>query len=126
MAKLARWVAALHVLALIVHMSAAVAFVSGLATAYFLHARLTWVVLGLGIVQALAVLSPAIPRLHGMYKVFVVLVVLGEVLELFVIPRGYYVYHVSVAMVVWGCAMALYVRLLDPEWTTANAVSRTS
>lgn len=127
-AKMTRWIVAAHLLIVIVHMAAAIAYVTGVAlvcgeaaTAYFLHARLAWVVLALGIVQALAVFNPALPALHWMYRVFVVLVVIGEVLELFVIPRGYVVYHVTVAMVVWGCALALYVRMLDPQWTAAAA-----
>lgn len=128
MAKLTRWIVAVHLLIVIVHMTAAIAFVTGVAlvsgeaaTAYFLHARLAWVVLALGIVQALAVFNPALPALHWMYRVFAILVVIGEVLELFVIPRGYVDYHVTVAMVVWGCALALYVRMLDPQWTAAAA-----
>lgn len=128
MARLTRWVVAAHLLVLIVHIAAAIAYVTGVALisgeaamAYLLHARLSWLVFALGIVQAVAVFNPALPGLHWMYRAFVILVVIGEILELFVIPRGFVVYHVSVAMVVWGCALALYVRMLDPRWTAAPA-----
>ena len=129
MAKLTRWVVAAHQLVLIVHIAAAIAYVTGVALisgeaamAYLLHARLSWLVFALGIAQAVAVFNPALPRLHWMYRVFAVLVVIGEVLELFAIPRGSLVNHVTVAMVVWGCSLALYVRMLDPQWTTAPAI----
>ena len=128
MAKLTRWVVAAHLLVLIVHVAAAIAYVTGVALisgeaamAYLLHARLSWLVFALGIAQAVAVFNPALPGLHWMYRAFVILVVIGEVVELFVIPRGFVVYHVSVAMVVWGCALALYVRMLDPQWTATAA-----
>lgn len=129
MAKLTRWVVAAHLLVLIVHIAAAIAYVTGVALisgeaamAYLLHARLSWLVFALGIAQAVAVFNPALPRLHWMYRVFAVLVVIGEILELFAIPRGSLVNHVTVAMVVWGCSLALYVRMLDPQWTTAPAI----
>lgn len=128
MARLTRWIVAVHLLAVFAHMAAAIAFVTGVAlvsgeaaAAYIFHARMAWAVLALGIVQALAVFNPALPALHWMYRVFAILVVIGEVLELFVIPRGYVVYHVTVAMVVWGCALALYVRMLNPQWTATAA-----
>lgn len=117
-ARIARWVVSLHLLALLVQMSAAISFVSGFAAAYLTHAKLAWIVFGLGLLQALAVLNPALPRLHKLYSLFVILVVVGEVLQLFVIPQGQLAYHVSVAMIVWGCTLALFVRLLDPEWAT--------
>ena len=125
----ARWIVTVHLLALTVHIGAAIAYATGIAlasgeaatTAYLLHARMAWAVLALGIVQALAVLNPALPGLHWMYRAFVVLVVIGEVLELYAIPRGAIVYHVSVAMVVWGCTLALFVRMLDPQWKAGEA-----
>ena len=117
-ATIARWVVSIHVLALLVHMSVAILFVSGVSAAYLTHAKLAWVVLGVGILQALAVLNPALPKVHVMYRLFAVLVVIVEVLQLFVIPRGQLVYHVSLAMIAWGCTLALYVRVRDPHWGT--------
>ena len=120
-AKIARSVVILHVLALLVHMIAAIAFVSGIGGAYPAHQQFAWFVLGLGVLQALAVFNPVLPKVHVMYRLFAALVVGGEVLQLFVIPRGQLVYHVSVAMIAWGCTLALYVRLRDPHWgTTAD------
>ena len=129
LAGVARWIVVAHLLALTAQIGAAMAYVTGIAmlsgeaatTAYLLHARLAWAVLALGVVQALAVLNPALPGLHWMYRAFVVLVVIGEVLELYVIPRGAVVYHVSAAMVVWGCTLALFVRMLDPQWKAGEA-----
>ncbi|MAP04200.1 MAG: hypothetical protein CME48_04380 [Halieaceae bacterium] len=120
-ATVARWVVSIHVLALLVHMCAAITFVGGVGAAYLTHAKLAWVVFGLGVLQALAVLNPTLPRLHRLYAVFAILVVIGETLQLFLIPRGHLAYHVSVAMIVWGCTLALYVRLRDPAWGTATA-----
>ena len=122
-ATFARWVVSIHVLVLLVHMFAAITFISGVGAAYLIHAKLAWVVLGLGILQALAVLSPATPRLHRLYVVFAILAVIGEALQLFLIPRGHLAYHVSVAMIAWGCTLALYVRLRDPAWGRATATA---
>lgn len=120
-ARAARWIASLHVIALLVHMGAAIAFVSGVGTAYLTHAKLAWLVFGLGILQALAVLNPALPRIERFYLLFAVIVVIGEVLQLFVIPRGHLAYHVTVAMLIWGCSLAIYVRVLNPEWAVTPA-----
>ena len=127
-ARLTRWVVTVHLLAVMLHMAAAIVYVTaiamasaGAATAYLLHARMAWVVLALGVLQALAVINPALPGLHWMYRAFAILVVIGEFLELFAIPRGSFVNHVTVAMVVWGCSLALYVRMLDSRWTAAPA-----
>ena len=117
-AKVARSVVILHVLALLVHMGAAISFAGGVASGYLVHRQLAWLVLGLGVLQALAVFNPALPKVHAMYRLFAALVVAGEILQLFVIPRGQLAYHVTVAMIVWGCTLALYVRLRDPEWGT--------
>jgi len=117
-ARLARGIVIVHVLTLLAHMVAAVTFVGGIASAYPVHQQVAWLVLGLGVLQALAVFNPALPKVHVMYRLFAALVVIGEVLQLFVIPRGQLVYHVSVAMIVWGCTLALYVRLQDPHWGT--------
>ena len=66
-ARLTRWVVTVHLLAVILHMAAAIVYVTaiamasaGAATAYLLHARMAWVVLALGVLQALAVINPAL------------------------------------------------------------------
>ena len=115
-ARAARWIASLHVFALFAHMIAAIAFVSGVGSAYLVHMKLAWLVFGLGILQALAVMNPGLPRIERFYLLFAVIVVIGEALQLFVIPRGQLAYHVTVAMLVWGCTLAIYVRVLNPEW----------
>jgi len=115
-ARLTRGVVALHVLALLVQMSAAIVFASGTGSAYLVHRHVAWVVFVLGILQATAVWNPALPKVHLTYRFIALLVVVGEVLQLFVIPRGHLDYHVSIAMVVWGGTLALFVRLLDPDW----------
>ncbi len=115
-AKFVRWVAAIHVLALIAQITLAISFVCGVVAAYPYHANVAWLVFGLGFFQACLMINPAFPSVHKMYFVFAIAIALGEAAQLFVIPRGQPTLHVSVAVLVWGLSVALYVRFLDPDW----------
>ena len=119
-AKATRWVAAAHVFALVVQLLLAITFVSGLGAAYPYHANTAWLVFALGVLQAGLMFNPALPRVHGMYLVFAALIALGEAAELFVVPRGQAAVHVTVAVLVWGLSVALYVRLLAPDWVDST------
>lgn len=120
-AKATRLVVGLHLLALATQICIAVTFVSGVASAYAAHAQVAWVVLVLGVAQAIVIFNPARPPIHKMYVAAAGLVVAGELAQMFVIPRGVPVVHVTVAILVWGFSLAVFIRLLDPVWIVAAA-----
>lgn len=106
----------LHVAAVAVQVAAAIAFVGGLGEMYELHRTNAWVVLGLGVVQAAAIIALAVRGMGRYFTIMAVLIPLGEALQIHLGRGAETAWHVSLAMLIWAFSVALLIRVANPAW----------
>ncbi len=118
-ARIARWIVTIHVLALAIQIAAAIFFVSGVGRLFFAHSSLSVAVCLMGVIQAIVLFIPISPKIGKMYLAFASIVAIGELAQLRVGPMGETALHVTLGMIIWGCSLAIFIRLLDPDWGAA-------
>lgn len=106
----------LHVAAVALQVAAALLFIGGFGEGFEIHRMNAWAVLGLGVVQALAIAAFAGSGMGKYFTTMALLIPVGEALQIYLGRGGETALHVSLAILIWAFSIALLVRVANPAW----------
>jgi hypothetical protein len=110
-----RWVVTLHMAALAAQMVFALLLLGGVAGTLQLHSVGAWLVLALGLIQAVVVVS-LWPSRSIPWKAAAALVLLAELAQIYFGRSGNLPAHVTLGTALWGLSLALLVQVWAPNW----------
>ena len=120
--RLVRWSASLHMTAMVAQAGFALAFLAGQADAYLLHRTNAWVVLALGVLQALAAVANGPARTGAWLTTAAVVLALLEALQVWLGRTVQTEAHALLAFVLWSLGIFVLVKVWMPAWAeTARA-----
>jgi hypothetical protein len=120
-AMLVRWLASVHLAAVLVQLTLGVVFVAGWTAPIVYHAANGWLVATVGSAQALLILVLRHARATLLMRILAVVVVLGELSQIYFGLGGGLAMHVTLGMLVWACSLAIFIRAWAPDWLLAPA-----
>ena len=110
-----RWIVTLHMAALAAQVAFALLLLAGISGMLQLHSANAWVVLALGLLQAVTIM-PGWPSGSSLWKLAAGLVVLAEVAQIQLGRGASLPAHVTLGTVLWGLSLALLIQVWAPSW----------
>lgn len=108
---LVRWAVSLHVLALLLQISAATAFLAGWPEAYLVHRTIGHFLYLLGICQGIAVVGVRSARQSLLTRWMAGALPPAEVLQIYLGHVGLVAWHLALALLIWAGALAVWIRV---------------